>query len=273
MCAAIAARQHLGGHLLRHAFKIVAVAGALSLLAVGCGRPADTKGSTATGGKKLIACMVLDTGGVDDHSFNQSSWAGMQQANKDNPNIKISYVASNSQNDYEPNLTNETNKGCDTVIAVGGLMATAVAKVAKANPDQQYAEIDAGSAAENVYGLQYNTAQGGFLGGYLAAAMTKTGKVATFGGLNIPPVTIYMDGFWEGVQYYNKQKGRRSRSSAGTRTSRRQARSPTRSPTRTRASRSARPSSSRVRTSSSPSQVAPASVPALPRRGPVARSA
>ena len=192
---------------MRHAFKIVAVAGALSLLAVGCGRPADTKGSTATGGKKLVACMVLDTGGVDDHSFNQSSWAGMQQANKDNPNIKISYVASNSQNDYEPNLTNETNKGCDTVIAVGGLMATAVAKVAKANPDQQYAEIDAGSAAENVYGLQYNTAQGGFLGGYLAAAMTKTGKVATFGGLNIPPVTIYMDGFWEGVQYYNDQNG------------------------------------------------------------------
>jgi basic membrane protein A len=57
-----------------------------------------------------------------------------------------------------------------------------------------------------VYGLQYNTAQGGFLGGYLAAGMSKTGKVATFGGLNIPPVTIYMDGFWEGVQYYNKQK-------------------------------------------------------------------
>ena len=118
---------------MRHAFKIVAVAGALSLLAVGCGRPADTKGSTATGGKELIACMVLDTGGVDDHSFNQSSWAGMQAANKANPNIKISYVASNSQNDYEPNLTNETNKGCDTVIAVGGLMADAVAKVAKAN--------------------------------------------------------------------------------------------------------------------------------------------
>ena len=57
-----------------------------------------------------------------------------------------------------------------------------------------------------MYGLQYNTAQGGFLGGYLAAAMTKTGKVATFGGLNIPPVTIYMDGFWEGVQYFNKLK-------------------------------------------------------------------
>jgi basic membrane protein A len=59
-----------------------------------------------------------------------------------------------------------------------------------------------------VYGLQYNTAQGGFLAGYLAAGMTKTGTVATYGGLNIPPVTIYMDGFWDGVQYYNQKKGK-----------------------------------------------------------------
>jgi len=152
--------------------------------------------------------MVLDTGGVDDRSFNQSSWAGLQAANKSNPNIAISYVASNSQNDYTPNLTAEVNKGCNTIIAVGGLMGDAVKKAAAANASQQFAQIDSGSSGPNVYGLQYNTAQGGFLGGYLAAAMSKTGKVATYGGLNIPPVTIYMDGFWEGVQYYNKAKSK-----------------------------------------------------------------
>jgi basic membrane protein A len=191
---------------LRHATKIIAAAGVVALLtAAGCSKPASTKNSTTTSGKKLVACMVLDTGGVDDHSFNQASYDGMKAANQKNTNIKISYVASNSQNDYDPNLTTETNKGCGTVIAVGGLMGTAVAKIAKANPKQQYAEIDAPSSGSNVYGLQYNTAQGGFQGGYLAAGMTKTGKVATFGGLNIPPVTIYMDGFWEGVQYYNKK--------------------------------------------------------------------
>ena len=153
--------------------------------------------------------MVLDIGGVDDHSFNQSSWAGMQAAKATNPNLTISYVGSNSQNDYTPNLNAETNKGCDTVIAVGGLMGTAVAKAAKANPKQHYAEIDdSNQGLKNVYGLQYNTAQGGFLGGYLAAAMSKTGKVATYGGLNIPPVTIYMDGFWEGVQYYNQKNSK-----------------------------------------------------------------
>ena len=193
---------------MRHATKIVAAAGAIALLATGCGKPSNDNDKTgsSSAGKSLTACMVLDTGGVDDHSFNQSSWAGLQAANKANSNIKISYVSSNSQNDYTPNLTTETNKGCDTVIAVGGLMGTALAKIAKANPKQQYAEIDnANQGLSNVYGLQYNTAQGGFLGGYLAAGMTKTGKVGTFGGLNIPPVTIYMDGFWEGVNYYNKQ--------------------------------------------------------------------
>jgi basic membrane protein A len=85
-------------------------------------------------------------------------------------------------------------------------MGDAVKAVAAQNPKQQFGQIDSGPSGPNVYGLQYNTAQGGFLGGYLAAGMTKTGKVATFGGLNIPPVTIYMDGFWEGVQYYNTTK-------------------------------------------------------------------
>jgi basic membrane protein A len=59
----------------------------------------------------------------------------------------------------------------------------------------------------NVDSLVYNTVQDGFLGGYLAAGMSKTGKVATFGGQEFPTVTIYMDGFWDGVQYYNSKHG------------------------------------------------------------------
>jgi basic membrane protein A and related proteins len=167
-----------------------------------------TAASSGAASGPLSLCMVLDTGGVDDRSFNQSSWQGLQDANKANANVKISYVASNSQNDYTPNLNAEVSKGCTSVIAVGGLMADAVKKAATDHPDQQFAEIDSSSGAPNVYGIQFNTAQGGFLGGYLAAAMTKTGVVATYGGLNIPPVTIYMDGFWEGVQYYNKIKSK-----------------------------------------------------------------
>ena len=203
------------------------------------GSAAAGGGSSSAAGKALNACMVLDTGGVDDKSFNQSSYAGMTAANKDDPNIKISYVASNTGNDYTPNLTAETSKGCDTIIAVGGLMSDNVKAIAATNPTVHYAEVDAASSGANVYGIQFNTAQGGFLGGYLAAGMTKTGVVATWGGLNIPPVTIYMDGFWEGVQYYKLPRtARASRCSAGTRATRRAVLSRVRSRTPRRASRS-----------------------------------
>jgi basic membrane protein A len=199
-----------------------AIAGvaAIALLLAGCGsksnggknssggasssNPAGGS-STAAAGKALNACMVLDTGGVDDKSFNQSSWAGMQAAQKENPALKISYVPSNSGNDYTPNLKAEVSKGCNTVVAVGGLMTANVKAVAAAYPNTHFAEVDSGSTGPNVYGIQFNTAQGAFLGGYLAAGMSKSGKVATWGGLNIPPVTIYMDGFWEGVKYYNQK--------------------------------------------------------------------
>jgi basic membrane protein A len=183
-----------------------------ALVLTACGSKPSSSSNASGGGNSgtgsFKACMVLDTGGINDHSFNQTSWAGMTAAKQENPKIAISYAPSNSQNDYTPNLNAAVSKGCDTTVAVGGLMADAVKAVASKNPKAHFAEVDAPSSGANVYGIQFDTAQGAFLGGYLAAGMTKTGTVATFGGLNIPPVTIYMDGFWEGVQYYNKQKGK-----------------------------------------------------------------
>lgn len=167
--------------------------------------PATTTGATAAAYK---ACMVLDTGGVNDHSFNESSWAGMQAVAKTNPKVSISYVASNSSADYAPNFANEVAKKCDTIVGVGGLMSTQLEAAAKAHPSQQFAEVDASSTQKNLFSIQFDTAQGGFLGGYLAASMSKTGKVGTFGGLKIGPVTVYMDGFYDGVQYYDSQKGK-----------------------------------------------------------------
>ena len=211
--------------------------------------------------------MVLDTGGVDDKSFNQSSYAGMQAAAKANPNIKISYVPSNSGNDYTPNLRNETSKGCDPIIAVGGLMEANVKAIAKANPKVHYAEVDAPSQGKNSYGIQFNTAQGAFLGGYLAAGMSKTGKVATWGGSQ-HPAGDDLHGRLLGGRPVLQQAEQQER--PGARLGREEpevaARSPSRSPTRTRASRSARPSSTRARTSSSRSPAAPGSVPVPPRR-------
>ena len=92
-------------------------------------------------------------------------------------------------------------------------MGSATEAAAKANPKQKFAIVDCsyssgcltGANEPNIYQLVYNTVQDAFLGGYLAAGMTKTGKVATYGGMKFGTVTIYEDGFWDGVQYYNKQ--------------------------------------------------------------------
>jgi basic membrane protein A and related proteins len=179
---------------------------AVAAVAAGCGsKPKnDTSNSAAA---KFSACMVTDTGGIDDRSFNASSWAGMQASGKDT-GAKVSYVQSTSENDYVPNINSLVAKKCNIIVTVGGLMGQATTQAAKANPNAKFAIVDSGSVGSNVYGMQFNTAQAAFLGGYLAAASSKSGKVATFGGLAIQPVTIYMDGFWEGVQYYNQQKGK-----------------------------------------------------------------
>ncbi|HEX6468133.1 MAG TPA: BMP family ABC transporter substrate-binding protein [Streptosporangiaceae bacterium] len=182
----------------------------IALLAAGCGSKPKQESSTGGGSaaSNFTACMVTDTGGIDDRSFNASSWAGMQAAGKAT-GAKVSYIQSTSENDYVPNISSLVAKKCNLIVTVGGLMAEATSKAAKSNPNQKFAIVDSGSVGNNVYGMQFNTAQSAFLAGYLAAGMSKTGKVGTFGGLNIQPVTIYMDGFWEGVQYYNKKKNKK----------------------------------------------------------------
>ena len=115
---------------------------------------------------------------------------------------------------------------CNIIVTVGFLLSDDTLAAAKKNPDIKFAIVDNNDpktypAAKNLKPLVFNTAQSSFLAGYLAAGMTKTKKVGTFGGAKIPTVTIFMDGFAQGVDYYNKQKGeQRRRCSAGTRPSR-----------------------------------------------------
>ena len=90
---------------------------------------------------------------------------------------------------------------------MGFLLADATKAAAEANPTVQFAIVDSNTSAANVQGLTFATDQPSFLAGYMAAATTKTGVVGTFGGINIPPVAIFMQGFAKGVEYYNAQKG------------------------------------------------------------------
>jgi basic membrane protein A len=171
--------------------------------------------SAAGTGAKTLGCMVTDTGGINDRSFNASSWAGMQAAAAANPNITVKYLQSTTQSDYTPNINTFIGEKCNIIVTVGFLMGAATEAAAKANPTQKFAIVDCSYATQcltgtkepNIDQLTYNTVQDGFLGGYLAAGVTKTGKVATFGGIELPTVTIYMDGYWDGVQYYNTKHG------------------------------------------------------------------
>ena len=167
--------------------------------------------------------MVTDIGGIDDHSFNAAAYRGLVAAQKAYK-VQIVALSSSSDADYAPNISQLVNAKCDLIIAVGFLMADAVTAAAKANPNIKFAIIDQdgldhgpkgdqypGASIANLKGLQFNTAQSAFQAGYLAAGYSKSGKVATYGGINIPPVTIFMDGFWEGVNAFNKANKKKVR--------------------------------------------------------------
>jgi len=166
-------------------------------------------GTSAAAAAKTLGCMVTDTGGIDDRSFNASSWAGMQAAQAAGSGISVKYLQSTTQADYVPNINTFIGQKCSIIVTVGFLMGDATQAAAKAHPSQKFAIVDFSYTPPltNVDALLFNTAQDGFQGGYLAAGMTKTGKVATFGGQKLPTVTIYMDGFYDGVQYYNSKHG------------------------------------------------------------------
>jgi basic membrane protein A len=212
-----------------------ATAGALALGMAGCAKPpaetnpgsggsaasaapsasgsAGASSSAGTGAQNSAfkACMVSDSGGFDDKSFNQTSYKGLTDAAKQ-LNIPTGQVESNTNSDYSKNIQAMINAKCKIIVTVGFLLSDDTLAAAKAHPDIDFAIVDNNDPAyakvDNLKALVFNTAESSFLGGYLAAAMTKTNKVGTYGGAKIPTVTIFMDGFAQGVQYYNKQKNK-----------------------------------------------------------------
>jgi basic membrane protein A len=169
----------------------------------------------------LKVALITDIGGIDDKSFNQTAWAGVEKAQKD-LGIQGKYLQSRQQTDYDRNITTFVQEGYPLIVTVGFLLGPATAKGANDNPKVNFAIIDytypdcwpgakvgtdCGSekALANVRGLAFQTDEAAFLAGYLAAGMSKTGKVGTFGGLQLPTVTIFMKGFQAGVEYSNTQ--------------------------------------------------------------------
>jgi basic membrane protein A len=156
------------------------------------------------------ACEVTDTGGVDDASFNQSAWEGALRAEAE-LGVEVKVLESQSTADFEPNINSLLADECDLIITVGFLLGDATLAAAQANPDVSFSIVDYAYGPDNpgnIVSHVYATNEGAFLAGYVAAGMTQTGTIATYGGIDIGgPVTDFMDGFVWGARYYNQQKG------------------------------------------------------------------
>jgi basic membrane protein A len=157
---------------------------------------------------KYKACQVTDTGGIDDKSFNATAWKGVQDAISQ-LGVDGKYLESQQQTDYEKNINAFLEEKCDMIITVGFLLGDATKAAAEANPNVKFSIVDFAydPTIPNVLGQVFNTDEAAFLAGYAAAAATKTGKVGTFGGIQIPTVTAFMDGYALGVDYYNQKHG------------------------------------------------------------------
>lgn len=199
----------------------VSAAAAIALALAGCGAAPETNPtsseSTPTVVEGFLPCLVSDDGGFNDKSFNQSALTGMETA-ADELGVEFIQVESASANDYAPNLENLVAEGCTFIIAVGFKLSADTIASATANPDLDYAIIDDSADADfngetdvpNIKPLLFDTVQAAYLGGYAAAAWSDAAgvnKVGTFGGIQIPPVTIFMDGFVDGVGKFNEDKG------------------------------------------------------------------
>ncbi|MDO9457658.1 BMP family protein [Nocardioides sp.] len=198
---------------------------ATSMVLAACGdAPSENDDEPGTGGGSetsdagepktdFLPCIVSDAGGFDDKSFNQLGYEGVEKAAGE-LGADFKAVESNNENDYAPNLESLVAEGCNVIVTVGFALATATVESATANPDIEYviidsdadADFDGKKDAENIKPLLYDTAQAAFLAGYAAADFSEAGKVGTYGGQPFPTVTIFMDGFKQGVEYYNAQK-------------------------------------------------------------------
>lgn len=196
------------------AFSGLALLGATVLLA-GCASAPEESGDDGGEAIDFMPCMVSDAGGFDDKSFNQLGFEGASKA-ADELGVELTKVQSDSETDYAPNITNLVDQGCDLIVTVGFALSAATVESALENPDVEYVIIDDAADndfdgevdAPNIKPILFDTAQAAFLGGYAAADYTKTNTVGTFGGMNFPTVSIFMDGFKQGVDYYNEQKSK-----------------------------------------------------------------
>lgn len=150
------------------------------------------------------AAMVTDVGGVDDKSFNQSAWEGLQEWGNKNDLKKgkdgYNYFQSNSDSDFVTNLNSAVKANYNTVFGIGYKIAPALKDVAKQNPKTNFAIIDSVVEGDNVVSIVFKDNEAAFLAGVAAAKTTESKKLGFIGGQESDVISRFEAGFIEGVK-------------------------------------------------------------------------
>lgn len=198
-------------HMKTRMFALLTV---LAVLAAACSSSTASPSASADAGKaKYTACLSLDTGGPTDKNFNQSAYEGLTALKAEG--FKTAYTTAKDDSSYAPNIQSLIDQGCNTVIAVGYNQGTALvaavkdpmnAKIAFGWVDATWDETTNGKTPANFTGIDFQIDQASMLAAYLAAGISKTHVIATYGGAPYPGVTRFMDGWVAGANYYAKTK-------------------------------------------------------------------
>lgn len=177
----------------------------LSMIMVGAvGLMGCSKESKTVEKDEFKVSLVLDEGGVNDQSFNQSAWEGALKA-QENYNVKVTYLESNQESEYLSNIETAIDNESDLIIGVGFKIADTIKDAALAYPEQKFAIIDGtyDKIPENVQPILFNEEEAGYSVGLIASKMTKTNTVGFVGGMDIPSVSNFLVGFEKALKEEN----------------------------------------------------------------------
>lgn len=189
-------------HINKKIASAIAATFMLGTVLVGCGN-----GNSGSEKVKHTAALVTDGGSIDDKSFNQSAWEGLEAWGKENKLEKgvngYNYAQSNSDADFTPNINKLIKAKYSTIFGIGYKLAPAIKKTAKQNPKTNFVIIDDVVSGKNVASVTFKSEQSSFLAGVAAAETTKTNKVGFLGGVKSDVITTFEKGFIQGVHAVN----------------------------------------------------------------------
>ncbi len=185
--------------------KIVSLSTAFLLSAsilTGCGSNNNNKNVAKS---DISVGIVLGAGSINDQSFNQSTWEGLEKA-KEDFGVEIKYLESKQESDYIQNIETLIDEDTDLIIGVGYQLKDSIAESAKNYPEQKFAMLDEtyDTIPENVVPVVFKEEESAYLVGAIAAKMSQTNKVGFIGGLPAPSVVRYQYGYKYGVINTNK---------------------------------------------------------------------